>query len=200
MPGREWQYAEEHPPIRLPEWWTDFDILPDGRKIARAPHRIIQGKHSKGRQFSNAKYAGRNMNFADTTDPVVARMLKKFPNLAEDYPLGVDFDIYGDPIFDIHAYKDANGKVYRVEIERMSGDSSSADMSKANKKAFGRSGDSPLIPEHLAETVAVHGDTWHHGLDMKTMLWMPYDLHEAVRHTGPDPVLKVARRRGLIDW
>jgi hypothetical protein len=194
--GREWQYPEAHPAIRLPEWWTDFDVLDDGRKVARSPHIVDKGRQYKGRMFSNARYAGRNLNLAELPDNV----LKRYPNLARDYPLGVDLDQYGDPIFDIYAYKNVESVPYIVEISRMSGDSSIADFSKANKLAFGRSGDHPLIPKHLTEAIRVHDQTWHHGLDMKTMIWMPADLHDAVRHTGPDPILRVARQMGHIDW
>ncbi|MEO1256869.1 MAG: polymorphic toxin-type HINT domain-containing protein, partial [Bacteroidota bacterium] len=189
LPGRAWQYRSEHPDTRLPKWWDIFVTLEDGRKVAK----------TKDRLFSNHQYAGRNLNFSDIEDPVVKRMLEKYPKLPQKYPKGVDFDIYGDPIFDIYAIKKPNGKPYLVEIKRMKGNA--ADYTKANKQAFNKS-KRPPIPEHLLGIIdSMSTDvTWHHLLDMKSMLWLPFDLHDAVRHTGVRPILVEASKRGIIDW
>jgi hypothetical protein len=95
---------------------------------------------------------------------------KAFPS--KDLPLkyrtkGVKFTAEGYPDFMPHAQKLPNGKL-SVEIEYTG--SRSADFTAANKKAGLR-----RTPD---------GQTWHHVEDGKTMILVPTDLHDAVKHSG----------------
>jgi filamentous hemagglutinin len=80
---------------------------------------------------------------------------------------GVQFTPQGYPDFMPHAKQLPNGKKY-VEIEYTGG--RNADFAAANKKAG------------LDETPL--GYTWHHVEDMRTMVLVPTDLHDAVKHAG----------------
>ena len=73
----------------------------------------------------------------------------------------------GYPDFAPYAQKLTNGKV-TVEIEYTG--SHTADVAAANKKAL-----LATTPEDM---------TWHHLEDGKSMMLVPSDLHDAVRHTG----------------
>lgn len=86
----------------------------------------------------------------------------KYPKLAKKYPNGVKFSDEGYP--DFTPYAKASTKV-----DGLTGNHSD-DVAKANK-AMGYK----RTPE---------GYTWHHAEDCVTMILVPTDLHNAVRHSG----------------
>ncbi|MED0681367.1 HNH endonuclease, partial [Aneurinibacillus thermoaerophilus] len=92
--------------------------------------------------------------------------------LAAKYPNGVKFNKDGFPDFSPYA------KV-RVKIDGLKGNTGS-DFTAANR-AVG-----------LKETPK--GYTWHHVEDGRTMMLVPTDLHQAVRHTGGAALI----RKGLV--
>jgi RHS repeat-associated protein len=92
-------------------------------------------------------------------------------DLAKKYPKGVKFTLKGFPDFSPYA------KI-KISVSGLTGEAS--DFAKANK-AVG-----------LKSTPT--GYTWHHVEDGLTMMLIPRDLHEAVRHTGGAALLK----KGLV--
>lgn len=94
--------------------------------------------------------------------------------LASKYPEGVRFDSYGFPDFTPYA-------VHNVQVA-MRGNRSygpDGDFGDANEAAgFARNQRHP-------------GFTWHHHQDRTTMLLVPRDLHDAIRHTGGVSAIKL---------
>lgn len=90
------------------------------------------------------------------------------PELARKYPNGIRFTDDGFPDFSPYA-------THRVTLEpHFVGDR--RDIAVANRKA-GLSG-TPL------------DYTWHHHQDMRTMLLVPTELHNAVRHAGGVAIMR----------
>ena len=82
--------------------------------------------------------------------------------LATKYPKGVKFTKEGFPDFKPY-------KIKKVTVRNLEGDAY-FDFIKANKKA-----------KYISTPKCY---TWHHVEDGKTMLLIPSDLHNAVKHTG----------------
>jgi len=80
--------------------------------------------------------------------------------------------------FEPYIYVDESGRTYEVELDKITGDD--RDDYKANK-AMGIK-DKP------------DGYTWHHLEDAKTLILVPEDLHDAVKHTGGRAVNKMRIR------
>jgi hypothetical protein len=101
--------------------------------------------------------------------------LEKLPQeLQTKYPNSVEFDSKGFPRFEPYTHVDASGRIYRVELDKITGDD--RDNDKANRIMGLKD-----TPKDL---------TWHHVEDAKTMVLIPTDLHDAVRHTGGRAVNK----------
>lgn len=90
------------------------------------------------------------------------------PELQVKYPNSIDFDHKGCARFEPYTYKDEHGKLYKVELDKFT--HRGTDSAKAN--------------EIMGITDVPFGYTWHHVEDGKTMIAIPRDLHEAIRHTG----------------
>ncbi|CAE6874261.1 hypothetical protein R75465_08498 [Paraburkholderia aspalathi] len=90
------------------------------------------------------------------------------PELQAKYPNGVKFNLQGFPDFSPYA------KV-STEIQGLTGDYR-IDEALANKK--------------IGLDKTPEGYVWHHVEDAQTMLLIPKDLHNAVRHTGGSAILK----------
>jgi hypothetical protein len=88
-------------------------------------------------------------------------------DLATKYPAGVRFTPQGFP--DFRPYK-----VAEVEIDGLR--ATKWDIKKANE-AFGWDR-TPV------------GYTWHHVEDTRTLQLIPEDLHDAVRHTGGQAIIR----------
>lgn len=94
------------------------------------------------------------------------------PEVARLYPDGVRMKPNGFPDFTPYA-------VASVEIDGPIGDTSK-DFRAANKAAgLERFGDR-----------APRGFVWHHCEDGRTMQLVPFDIHDAVKHTGGEAVLE----------
>jgi hypothetical protein len=95
--------------------------------------------------------------------------IEKLPSeLRAKYPNSVEFDSKGFPRFEPYTHVDASGRAYKVELDKVTGDA--RDFYKANA-IMGLD----KTPDNF---------TWHHVEDAKTMILIPTDLHDAVRHTG----------------
>tara|TARA_Y100000590_G_scaffold470727_1_gene668803 strand:+ start:18768 stop:19931 length:1164 start_codon:yes stop_codon:yes gene_type:complete len=108
---------------------------------------------------------------------------RKFPmeklsvDLQEKYPNGVWFNEEGFPIFSLYATR-------AVEI-KITG-AGRFDFMRANLAAG-----IERVPDDM---------TWHHHQDGKTMLLMPRDIHDAVKHSGGVAFVtkKIKRVRGAL--
>jgi hypothetical protein len=94
-------------------------------------------------------------------------VITEFYALKNKYPQGLPFTGNGFPDFSQHAIK-------RVQIT-FSGDSAK-DIRLANKLSGYKS-----TPQNLI---------WHHNHDAQTMYLIPKDIHNAVRHTGGDAIIR----------
>ncbi|WP_234708934.1 HNH endonuclease [Burkholderia pseudomallei] len=90
------------------------------------------------------------------------------PEIQQKYPQGVKFNSQGFPDFSPYAKA-------KVDVQGLTGDYRT-DEALSNKKVG------------LSETP--DGYVWHHVENAQTMLLIPQDLHNAVRHTGGSAILK----------
>lgn len=125
------------------------------KRIIGVPYKI------KGRKPINSKYAGKTFKFGKHNKKPLSMSDKKWKDLNEKYPDGVQFNINGFPNFTPYAKK-------KVRI-KLTG-SRKLDEKLANSKAG------------YKETPTKY--TWHHHQEKGLMELIPKDLHEAVRHTG----------------
>jgi hypothetical protein len=91
-------------------------------------------------------------------------MSKLSPELQRKYPHGVPFTAAGHPDFSRYSIR-------KVQI-KMSGNN------EIDKKLADR------VAGFIGSNKRPEGYMWHHHEDGKTMLLVPKDLHEVVRHTG----------------
>ena len=119
-----------------------------------------------GRFPRNYQYAGKTFIFKGNTEWIKKNPVKAAA-LFKKYPNGVKFNSKGFPIFTPYSKKN-------VKIN-MRGNRTT-DFTAANKKAgYSRT---PL------------GYTWHHHEDGETMQLIPFDIHDAVKHTGGVAIIK----------
>jgi len=93
--------------------------------------------------------------------------------LKDKYPEGVGFNSLGFPIFEPYATPAFGGiKVRIAMLGNRSYSLPDGDFAKANVEAgFAYN---YIHPDH----------TWHHHQDRRSMLLIPWDLHDGVRHSG----------------
>ncbi|MBO7830975.1 HNH endonuclease, partial [Burkholderia pseudomallei] len=123
----------------------------------------ITGVGRNGLPKINGRYPI-NSKYADQQFP----MDKLPPEIQQKYPQGVKFNSQGFPDFSPYAKA-------KVEVQGLTGDYRT-DEALSNKKVG------------LSETP--DGYVWHHVENAQTMLLIPQDLHNAVRHTGGSAILK----------
>lgn len=132
----------------------------------RINREIVLGKYSedelievikvtqKARKPINSKYAGTVLTSDD--------LAKISPELAKKYPNGVKFTDDGYPDFAQYAKT-------KISSDKLSGN---------------RVNDAKLANREAGYDRTPEGYVWHHHQDCKTILLVPLDLHEAVRHSG----------------
>lgn len=123
----------------------------------------ITGVGRNGLPKINGRYPI-NSKYADQQFP----MDKLPPEIQQKYPQGVKFNSQGFPDFSPYAKA-------KVDVQGLTGDYRT-DEALSNKKVG------------LSETP--DGYVWHHVENAQTMLLIPQDLHNAVRHTGGSAILK----------
>ncbi|RQV29328.1 filamentous hemagglutinin N-terminal domain-containing protein [Burkholderia cenocepacia] len=123
----------------------------------------ITGVGRNGLPKINGRYPI-NSKYADQQFP----MDKLPPEIQQKYPQGVKFNSQGFPDFSPYAKA-------KVDVQGLTGDYRT-DEAISNKKVG------------LSETP--DGYVWHHVENAQTMLLIPQDLHNAVRHTGGSAILK----------
>jgi len=146
-----YQYAPN--PIR----WTDPRGLRPKPGGGYATHSGAHPRRINGRMPINCAWAGKTMPLGEL-DP---KILERYPGLANKYPHGVPFNMFGFPDFSRYSK-------YNVRIEL--GSSREVDFSRANRAAG-----LPSTPD---------GYTWHHHQDSGYMQLIPSDVHDAVKHSG----------------
>ena len=114
-------------------------------------------RQTNGRMPINSDYAGKIYTF----DLLPPSTKLKYPNLIRDYPHGIHFNGSGYPDFSRYA-------INKVEINP-TGLRWKDDL-LANKAVNLRNNPT--------------GYTWHHHEDGKSMLLIPTDLHDAIKHSG----------------
>lgn len=100
--------------------------------------------------------------------------LDRLGDLAQKYPDSVMFDEKGFARFEPYIYTDEEGINYKVESQSLTGNRQQ-DRNLANQ-VIGK-----ILPE---------GYTWHHVEDGKTLIGIPKDLHDKIKHTGGAAKLK----------
>ncbi|WP_080431375.1 hemagglutinin repeat-containing protein [Burkholderia ubonensis] len=123
----------------------------------------ITGVGRNGLPKINGRYPI-NSKYADQQFP----MDKLPPEIQQKYPQGVKFNSQGFPDFSPYAKA-------KVDVQGLTGDYRT-DEALSNKRVG------------LSETP--DGYVWHHVENAQTMLLIPQDLHNAVRHTGGSAILK----------
>ncbi|WP_299460874.1 HNH endonuclease [uncultured Microscilla sp.] len=106
---------------------------------------------------------------------------KTFPlprSLRRKYGKGVKFSKKGFP--DFEAVLKAKGIKYKKTTITMSANSAQ-DIAAANKKVFNHSTNRPSEFKDY---------TWHHSEDGSSMILVPRDLHDYVKHTGGDAITR----------
>jgi hypothetical protein len=108
-------------------------------------------------------------------------------DLLRSYPQGVDFDSEGFPIFDRYILTDDLGNPYIFQLDegRLLG-GNSYDMVRAESK---------LNPLFDAGNPASRLDNrlnamWHHLQDGRTLILVPFNLHDFVKHTGGEAIVR----------
>lgn len=141
-----------------------------GTEKLRVNHALLNGKFSEEdlielirRDVTIEKWiGGRKVIHNEYAGKVYHVDPERYASVAKKYPEGVRFSDDGYPDFRPYAKE-------QVSIADLTGDRYK-DANKANQKAG-----MDRTPE---------GYTWHHHQDCKTMILVPAELHQAVRHSG----------------
>ncbi|PSL23628.1 fibronectin type III domain protein [Dyadobacter jiangsuensis] len=143
--------------------------------------KLINGRFPINSQM----YAGRKYSFdIDQNLPLQAKYAGEVPGvvkaridaLGAKYPNGVDFDELGFARFEPYTVM-VNGREAKVTIQTSGSrdvDFAEADRLMGIDKIY--RGENEL--------------TWHHVEDSKTMILVPFDIHDQVKHTGGIAVYK----------
>ena len=168
----EWSKLPGFTPSMVKTWQESF---PDQSQLADNLDMSILYKklYPDSVEKINDRYPI-NGDFAGQKYPV-ERLPEK---LQTKYPDSVMIDERGFVRFEPYTYVDESGRLYKVTLDRITGDD--RDNDDANK-AMGIE-DKP------------DGYTWHHLEDAKTLILVPKDLHDAVKHTGGRAVNKMRIR------
>ncbi|WP_281274509.1 HNH endonuclease [Aquisalibacillus elongatus] len=152
--------------------WNGYDLLavasitPAG-KVVKAGKKLNAFGSSSNKVGKGTRYDGVriiNKKYAGKTYNLSGDLAKKYPN-------GVKFTNDGFPDFSPYSKT-------KVKVDGLKGNTT-GDFTAANKAAG------------LKKTPSGH--TWHHVEDGKTLMLVPTDLHQAVRHTGGAALI----RKGL---
>jgi hypothetical protein len=162
----------------------DFTLIPEKLRLSK-----IQ-KIGDKLPINSEGFAGKVFSFDLNHNPLMKQRLLEthngaalkeklllFENLAKKYPEGVKFTSSGFPYFLPYKIKLPNGKNAVQKIQTTG--NRSADFTKADELAG--------ITEEMR---TLNRWTWHHVEDMETMILVPRDLHDAVRHSGGISVYK----------
>lgn len=122
-----------------------------------------------GRNTINSCFAGKTIRMSDLSD----KYLKKHLELKGKYQHGVPFNMRGFPDFSRYAIKNVTVPGGFI--------SDSKDFNRANKLAFGEKN-----KFGSDGTISINGKAyiWHHTELNGKMQLIPYDIHDAIKHTG----------------
>ena len=145
-------------------------LFPAGAALAKGLGRVLGRlgrlslKSSKSRLVTVGGRRPVNYRYAGKTYPASKLPVK----LRGKYPNGVEFNEKGFP--DFSPWKKASFK-----SKKLTGDYN-LDAARANKK--------------IGAATTPKDYVWHHIEDGKTMILIPKDIHNAVRHTGGSAIIK----------
>ena len=141
--------------------------------VGPVPYNVVDGVNLRDQIMMFAKQSSTPINnkVRIINKKFAGKTYKLDGDLAKKYPDGVRFTLDGFP--DFSPYSKIN-----VKIEGLKGNTSS-DFTAANRAVGLKS-----TPK---------GFTWHHVEDGKTLMLVPTDLHQTVRHTGGAALI----RKGL---
>jgi hypothetical protein len=172
--------AEKLQATRIIYWELQRKYFQGYRAAARRAKAEAKAALKKAPASSSAQQSLKNAELAEeaaAAPPVAGRLPQKHELAGKQFPSdrlptayrqqGVRFSEAGYPDFSPYAQTLPNGQK-SVQITYTG--SRTGDFAAANTKAGYEK-----IPR---------GFTWHHHEDMKTMLLVPEDLHDAVKHTG----------------
>ncbi len=151
---------------RLPDWFDSWYVDKAGRRMPNIG----------GNLPVNWQWAGRNISAS-------WKGLQNEAKLRAYARLGVDFDLYGFPIFD--QYSLGSVSVNATDIWKN-------DFAMANYQFIVEGGLETFDymektggdPTFWHQKVGYHDYTWHHLQDTETMLLIPQYLNDEVWHTG----------------
>lgn len=130
-------------------------------------------------------FAGKKYSFDVNNNPkfiegVSQAKKARLDALHINYPNGVDFDKFGFPRFEPYTVKvTKNGVEVEAKVTIQTAGNRNADFAAANAEMG-------ISTTYLQ----VNNLTWHHVEDTKTMILVPSDVHDAVKHTGGIAVFK----------
>ena len=159
------------------EWVDPFGLASKSSFAVRhgpsAPQKI------NGKFPINSCFAGKTMTMKDVNQNI----LKKYPGLSSKYQHGVPFNMMGFPDFSRYAIRTVNLPGGFI--------SDSKDFSQANRIAFGNSNNYKDKGNMIIDGKRY---IWHHTEKNGKIQLIPYDLHDAIKHTGGAAVCGTRKR------
>ena len=159
------------------EWVDPFGLASKSSFAVRhgpsAPQKI------NGKFPINSCFAGKTMTMKDVNQNI----LKKYPGLSSKYQHGVPFNMMGFPDFSRYAIRTVNLPGGFI--------SDSKDFSQANRIAFGNSNNYKDKGNMIIDGKRY---IWHHTEKNRKIQLIPYDLHDAIKHTGGAAVCGTRKR------
>lgn len=159
------------------EWVDPFGLASKSSFAVRhgpsAPQKI------NGKFPINSCFAGKTMTMKDVNQNI----LKKYPGLSSKYQHGVPFNMMGFPDFPRYAIRTVNLPGGFI--------SDSKDFSQANRIAFGNSNNYKDKGNMIIDGKRY---IWHHTEKNGKIQLIPYDLHDAIKHTGGAAVCGTRKR------
>ena len=159
------------------EWVDPFGLASKSSFAVRhgpsAPQKI------NGKFPINSCFAGKTMTMKDVNQNI----LKKYPGLSSKYQHGVPFNMMGFPDFSRYAIRTVNLPGGFI--------SDSKDFSQANRIAFGNSNNYKDKGNMIIDGKRY---IWHHTEKNGKIQLIPYDLHDAIKHTGGTAVCGTRKR------
>ena len=159
------------------EWVDPFGLASKSSFAVRhgpsAPQKI------NGKFPINSCFAGKTMTMKDVNQNI----LKKYPGLSSKYQHGVPFNMMGFPDFSRYAIRTVNLPGGFI--------SDSKDFSQANRIAFGNSNNYKDKGNMIIDGKKY---IWHHTEKNGKIQLIPYDLHDAIKHTGGAAICGTRKR------
>ena len=159
------------------EWVDPFGLASKSNFAVR--HGPSTPQKINGKFPINSCFAGKTMTMKDVNQNI----LKKYPGLSSKYQHGISFNMMGFPDFSRYAIRTVNLPGGFI--------SDSKDFSQANRIAFGNSNNYKDKGNMIIDGKRY---IWHHTEKNGKIQLIPYDLHDAIKHTGGAAVCGTRKR------